>query len=47
MKKLNISMPDETHQALKIQAAKENRAMGDIIVSLITEYLEAKKESKS
>jgi len=46
MKKLNISMPDDLHLALKVQAAKEDRAMGEIILALVAEYLK-KREAKS
>ena len=40
-KKITITLNEENIEAIKIQAVKEHRSVGDIIDVLVSEYLKA------
>lgn len=44
MKTLSVKMDDELHKRLRIYAVKHDRTATDIVVELVREYLETKKE---
>ncbi|HOM98115.1 MAG TPA: hypothetical protein PLY41_07415 [Acetomicrobium sp.] len=46
-KKLSFKIPLETHRKLKILAAKEGKAMSEIICKLIEDYVEREGEYES
>lgn len=45
-KKITITLEEKNIESIKIQAVKEHRSVGDIIDSLVTEYLK-KQTDKS
>lgn len=44
MKILSVKMDDELHKKLRIYAVNQDRTVTDIVVELVREYLETKKE---
>ena len=44
MKILSVKMDDELHKKLRIYAVNQDRTVTDIVVDLVREYLETKKE---
>ena len=44
MKILSVKMDDELHKKLRIYAVNQDRTVTDIVVELVRDYLETKKE---
>ena len=44
MKILSVKMDDELHKKLRIYAVNQDRTVTDIVLELVREYLETKKE---
>jgi metal-responsive CopG/Arc/MetJ family transcriptional regulator len=45
--KLNLTLPDDLIEQIKIQAVKEKRAVSEIVEQLCREYLERQVKVKS
>ena len=47
MKRLTVNVPEDVHRRLKIHATSEDRQMSEIVLGLVTQYLDGKIDLNS